>query len=317
LALEEQILHFYLKVFSFLSIFVFYFFYLFFVREINLKNDYFFINKNENYIEIINSNIIDSNINLFIYKSSLRVLLFINKEIHFGKFKLGQNRTFFKILKTIVLPSNFYNKITIIEGWSKKDLNIILSKNFNDFFELNYNKIISDTYMLAEGASFLQFTKLLDKRYLLIKNKFEKHPLSKKYSFDEILIIASLLEKEGIDYEDKKKIYSVIKNRLKLNMKLQIDATVIFSLTEGGKRDLERKLTYADLKIENRYNTYKNYGLPPGPISYVGHKTIELILEDYKTDYLFYFYNSFENKHIFSLNYKNHLKKLNEYRSKK
>ena len=104
-------------------------------------------------------------------------------------------------------------------------------------------------------------------------------------------------------------------NRLKLNMKLQIDATVIFSLTEG-KKAFERKLTYADLKIENPYNTYKNFGLPPGPISYVGYKTIELIFEDYKTEYLFYFYNSLENKHIFSLNYKDHLKKLNEYISK-
>ena len=151
---------------------------------------------------------------------------------------------------------------------------------------------------------------------MLIKNKYKGHPLLEKYSFDEILIIASLLEKDGINYEDKKKIYSVIMNRLKLNMKLQIDATVIFSLTEG-KKILDRKLTYSDLKIENPYNTYKNYGLPPGPISYVGYKTIELIFEDYKTDYLFYFYNSFENKHIFTLDYKDHLKRLNEYRSKK
>ena len=105
-------------------------------------------------------------------------------------------------------------------------------------------------------------------------------------------------------------------NRLKLNMKLQIDATVIFSLTGGGW-NLGRKLNYTDLKINNPYNTYINQGLPPRPISYVGHKTIELIFEDYKTEYLFYFYNSFENKHIFSLNYKDHLKKLNEYRSKK
>ena len=135
-------------------------------------------------------------------------------------------------------------------------------------------------------------------------------------AFDEILIIGSLLEKEGIDYQDKKKIYSVIMNRLKLNMKLQIDATVIFSLT-GDKRDFDRKLTYDDLKIQNPYNTYMNFGLPPGPISYVGHKTIELIFEDYKKDYLFYFYNYFVNKHIFSLNYKDHLERLNEYRSKK
>ena len=316
MALEEQILRFYLKVFSLLSIFVIYFFYLILVREINLKNDYFFIKKNENYNNIIDNNVIDNKINLFLYKLSLRIFLFVNNEIHFGKFKLKENPTYYQILRTAALPSNFYNKITIIEGWSKSDLNIIFLKNFTDFFELNYDKIIADTYMFTDGTTFFQFKKLLDKRFFLIKNKFKEHPLSEKYSFDEILVIASLLEKEGIDYEDKKKIYSVIMNRLKLNMKLQIDATVIFSLTRGKKK-LERKLTYSDLKIDNPYNTYKNNGLPPGPISYVGYKTIELIFEDYKTDYLFYFYNSFENKHIFSLNYKDHLKRLNEYRSKK
>ena len=316
MALEERILRFYLKVFSFLSIFLIYFFYLFLVREINIKNNFFIIKKNENYINIINNNITDNDFNLFFYKLALRTILSIKNEIHFGKFLIKNNSTYYQILKTIVLPSNFYNKITIVEGWTKNNLNIILSQNFTNFFELDYNKIIADTYMLNDGSSFFQFKKLLDKRFLLIKSKFKEHPMSKKYSFDEILVIASLLEKEGIDYEDKRKIYSVIMNRLKLNMKLQIDATVIFSLT-GGKSDLKRKLTYADLKIDNSYNTYKNYGLPPGPISYVGYKTIELILEDYKTDYLFYFYNSFENNHIFSLNYKDHLKRLNEYRSKK
>lgn len=314
--LEEQILRFYLKVFSFLSIFVIYFFYLFLVREINLKNDYFFIKKNENYINIINNNIIDNNTNLFFYKLYLKALLFVKKEIHFGKFKLKENPTFYQISKSIVLPSNFYNKITIVEGWSKNDLNIVLLKFFDKFYEINYNKIIADTYLLSDGASFLTFKKQLDKRFLHIKNKFKDHPLLEKYSFDEILIIGSLLEKEGINYKDKRKIYSVIMNRLNLNMKLQIDATVIYSLT-GGKGNLERNLTYADLKIVNPYNTYINFGLPPGPISYVGHKTIEIIFEDYKTDYLFYFYNSFENEHKFSLNYKDHLKKLNEYRSKK
>jgi UPF0755 protein len=236
--------------------------------------------------------------------------------MHFGKFKLKKNSSYYHLLKTIVLPSNVYNKITIVEGWSKSDLNIILLKNFNDFIDLNYDSIIADTYILSYGASFSQFKNLLDEKFLSIKNKFNNHYLSEKYSFNEILIIGSILEKEGIDNEDKKKIYSVIMNRLKLNMRLQIDATVIFSLTKG-KKDLGRKLTYNDLKINNPYNTYKNFGLPPGPISYVGHKTIELIFEDYKTDYLFYFYNSFEKKHIYSLNYKDHLKRLNEYRSKK
>ena len=119
MALEEQILRFYLKVFSFLSIFVIYFFYLFLVREINLKKEYFFIKKNESYISIINNNIIDNNFNLFFYKLALRTLLLINNEIHYGKFILKNNPTFYQILNTIVLTSNFYNKITIVEGWSK------------------------------------------------------------------------------------------------------------------------------------------------------------------------------------------------------
>ena len=99
-------------------------------------------------------------------------------------------------------------------------------------------------------------------------------------------------------------------------MKLQIDATVIYALTEN-KFKLERNLNYKDLKTKHNYNTYYIRGLPPGPISYVGLKTIEIIFENYNTEYLFYFYNTLEQKHIYSKNYKNHLMKLNEYRSKK
>ena len=80
------------------------------------------------------------------------------------------------------------------------------------------------------------------------------------------------------------------------------------------KYKINRNLNYSDLKIDNPFNTYKINGLPPQPISYVGSKTIELIMENYKTNYLFYFYDTFEKKHIFSKNYKNHIKKLNEYR---
>ena len=99
-------------------------------------------------------------------------------------------------------------------------------------------------------------------------------------------------------------------------MKLQIDATVIYAITKG-KQSLNRNLNYNDLKIEDKFNTYYIYGLPPEPISYVSLKTIELIFQNYKSSYLFYFYNTLEGKHIYSENYNNHLTKLNEYRSKK
>ena len=105
-------------------------------------------------------------------------------------------------------------------------------------------------------------------------------------------------------------------NRLQKRMKLQIDATVIYALTDG-EYDLERSLSLNDLKLKHPYNTYNIKGLPPSPISYVGTKTIDIILENYKSNYLFYFYNNNLNKHVFSENYKEHLNKLNEYRKKK
>ena len=314
--MEERILRFYLRVFSLLLIPIIYFFYIFFIKETILKNEYFLIEKNGNYKNIIDQNIIDYPINLFFYKIALRALLFKETQIHYGKFKLDNNLNFVELLKEIKQPSNLYEKITIVEGWSKNDLNKILLKNFQEFNEIEYTNVIADTYMFTEGSSFREFKKLLEKRIVSLKKKFKNHNLLKKLSFKEILIIGSLLEKEGLDYNDKRKIYSVIMNRLNNKMKLQIDATVIFAITKGYK-SLDRKLTFEDLKIKDPFNTYFMLGLPPEPISYVGYKTIELIFEDYKTDYLFYFYNSLENRHIFSLNYKDHLVNLNEYRSKK
>ena len=130
------------------------------------------------------------------------------------------------------------------------------------------------------------------------------------------MVIGSLIEKEGYGAEDKKMISSVILNRLNKNMKLQIDATVLYAIT-NGKYDLKRKLLLSDLKIQHPYNTYFIQGLPPKPISYVGKKTLDLIFENYKSDFLFYFYNNSLKRHIFSKTYNEHKKKLSEYRNKK
>ena len=99
-------------------------------------------------------------------------------------------------------------------------------------------------------------------------------------------------------------------------MKLQIDASVIFAVTNGNY-ELKRKLLLSDLKINHPYNTYLHHGLPPKPISYVGKETLDIIFENYKTDFLFYFFNNSLNRHIFSKTYSEHKKKLNEYRYKK
>ena len=129
------------------------------------------------------------------------------------------------------------------------------------------------------------------------------------------MIISSLVEKEGKTVHDKKIISSVIINRLNNDIKLQIDASTIFSITEGNYK-LNRKLTYKDLKIKNAYNTYYIKGLPPGPICYVSRKTIEIVLENYKSNYLYYFFDENNQRHTFSKSFEEHKKLLKEYRKK-
>ena len=317
--MEEQILRYYLKIFSslFLLLLVCYIFYILYLKLINIEKEKIIIEKGENLENIILNNFTDINsLNVLIYKSSIKLYNIFIKHIHYGEFHINNKKNFINFLSTISKPSNIINKISIIEGWSMHELNNELKKNFLNYDKLNYKDIIADTYYIETKEDFSKFKKKLFEFKNELFLQYQNNPLFIKYSIDEIMIIGSLIEKEGYDYDDKKIISSVIFNRLDKKMKLEIDATVIYAITKG-QYVLQRKLNYNDLKFKDPFNTYVINGLPPKPISYVGRKTIELIMENYKTNYLFYFYEDFEKKHIFSENYNEHIQKLNEYRKKK
>ncbi len=317
--LEEQTLHYYLKVFSITLIILLLFFslYIFYIfnKKIILSKDHVNIKKGETLENILTKNLYNiSIIEIKFIKLYYSIHLFINNSfIHYGDFIINSDSTIIDLIKTISEPSNLYNKITIVEGWSQTQLDEELSKFFNNFQSIPYSEIIADTYFIQRNSNFSTFMnklKIIKKNYF---NDYKNNKLFEEYNKNEIMIIGSLLEKEGLDAIDKKKISSVIFNRLNKNMKLQIDATVLFSITNGNY-DLNRKLLLSDLKIDHPFNTYLYTGLPPKPISYVGKKTLDLIFENHKSDFLFYFFNKSLNKHIFSKTYKKHKDKLNEYR---
>jgi len=320
LVLEVLILLYYLNRFKFLLLFIFillgYFTYIITIKNILDKEKSIKIFKGENlkkisYEFIQDKNYFDQNIYLIIFKFYNNII----SNIHYGEFFIDNNSSFLDIMKIITQPSNVVNKIQIIEGWQKFNLNEYLKKFYDDDIEINYLDILADTYIIKSGNSLKNLIKLMK---VNTNEFFEKHKNSElliKYSMKDIIIIASLLEKEGLDYDDKRLISSVIFNRLNKGMKLQIDATTIFALT-NGQHKLERKLSFKDLKLKHPYNTYFIHGLPPNPICFVGRKTIEIVLENYMTNYLFYFYDKFQNKHIFSTNYEQHKLKLHAYRKK-
>ena len=320
--MEELILHYYLKVFSLLivTLFIIFFLYTFYVlnKNLDISDRLIIIKKSEKIENLLNQNVNNlskiESIIINIYFKASNILL--NKFIHFGEFHIENNVSSINLLEILSNPSNIINKITIIEGWTNKQLESELSKYFKNINNVPYEKIIADTYFFEKNSNFETFIENLINIKSKYMDNFKNNIVYKKFSEIEIMTIGSMIEKEGLDREDKKKISSVIFNRLNKNMKLQIDATVIYAITKG-QYNLKRKLLLKDLKVDHPFNTYIYKGLPPKPISYVGKETLDIIFENYKTDFLFYFFNNSLKRHIFSKTYAEHKKKLNDYRNEK
>lgn len=126
-------------------------------------------------------------------------------------------------------------------------------------------------------------------------------------SFHEVIILASIVEKEGQKDEEYPIIAAVFYNRLKKGMKLESCATVEYLLPERKKR-----LSIEDLRINSPYNTYMYKGLPPGPICNPGLKAIAGAFSPANVDYL-YFVSKGDGGHYFSRTYEEHVEAKNKY----
>lgn len=111
----------------------------------------------------------------------------------------------------------------------------------------------------------------------------------------QAVIVASLVEREAKVESERPIVASVIYNRLRRGMKLDIDATVLYALGEHKER-----LTYRDLEIDSPYNTYKRPGLPPTPIAAPGKSSLDAALHPGETDYLYYVLTDPSGAHSFT-----------------
>jgi UPF0755 protein len=114
----------------------------------------------------------------------------------------------------------------------------------------------------------------------------------------ELVIVASLIEKEAATPEERPLVASVIYNRLQKDMPLQIDASIHYALDKQGE-----ELSLADLKVNSPYNTYENKGLPPGPICSPSRQSLEAAINPADTDYLYYVLKANGEEHFFTNNY--------------
>ena len=164
----------------------------------------------------------------------------------------------------------------------------------------NYTPNSTDLELLKRSTTRLQ--KALDKAW---SERDENLPLADPY---QMLILASIVEKETGIAAERPQVASVFINRLKANMKLQTDPTVIYGMGESYTGNIRKK----DLETITPYNTYMIEGLPPTPIAMVSESALQAVAHPAKTDF-YYFVADGSGGHKFTHNLNEHNKAVQEY----
>ncbi|HPI39988.1 MAG TPA: endolytic transglycosylase MltG [Pseudobdellovibrionaceae bacterium] len=246
-----------------------------------------------------------------------------------GEYQIQQTMTAFEILKVLTSGKSIHYSFTVSEGLnifeiaqlfedsgfgSKNDflnqarnpqlVQVLLNENLSSFEGYLY----PETYKITKNTTAQDLIRMMVKNFLKVyENLPQKSPMSRH----QFVTFASLIEKESGVPEERPLIASVFFNRLKKNMRLQTDPTVLYgkALKEGS---YIISITRADLRTPNPYNTYLNAGLPPGPISNPGAESFKALLRPATSNYLF-FVSKNDGTHIFSETYEKHEKAVRQF----
>lgn len=234
-----------------------------------------------------------------------------------GEYLFSQKATPFSILKQITQGKGLvYRRFTIIPGWSFQQFREALAKKDDIVHSAQYmsdsqlmNKLGLTAQNMAEGLFFpdtyfytrdLPDIVLYKKAFNLMKTKLNQAWLQRAPNLPyqtayQALIVASLVEKEAYLNAERPLIAGVIVNRLRNNMLLQIDPTVIY----GMGKNYKGKIYQSNLREDTAYNTYMHKGLPPTPIALPSMASINAALHPTPHSY-FYFVDKGDGSHQFS-----------------
>lgn len=255
-----------------------------------------------------------------------------DKAIKPGDYVFTQKQTMMEILHILKTGNMTQRLVTIPEGLTISQMaellqekGIVRKEDFlaavkNGDFLVNGGKrktlegfLLPDTYDFPPNYTASDIIKKMIREFenRVVPAYIEKQKsLPINLTLDEVVIMASLVEREAKIPDERPIIASVYYNRLKKGMLLQCDATIQYALGEN-----KPVLTYDDLKIDSPYNTYIHKGLPPTAIANPGINSIKAVLAPRKTNYLFYVRNDVKNdgSHVFTSTLEEHNEAIRKY----
>ena len=249
-----------------------------------------------------------------------------------GKYAVKHGESILSIARMLKNNRQAQINLVINKLRLKEDLAKLISKDFSidsasvmEFITSNdslkqyhvdsntvFTMIIPDTYTFYWNVSLRKiFNRLYDaKNNFWKKNDRTEQASALGFTQEQIYILSSIVEEETNYDDDKAKIASVYINRFNKNMPLQACPSIKYAMRDFSLTRIYEKY----LRIASPYNTYKNKGLPPGPICTPSPKTIDIVLNAPKTDYLFFVAKAdFSGHHHFSSNYAEHDAYAKEY----
>ena len=254
----------------------------------------------------------------------------LENSLQAGEYSISPTMPIEQMLLMMSQGQTAYQQFTVPEGYTVDQIAELLAekqlanpvkfkalaKNFAPFSYMTANPntkysvegfLFPDTYRLAKGTAEEELLTMMVKQFdTNLTPESRQRAAELGLSIREVVVMASLVEKEAKLSEEQPIIAGVFANRVQKNMPLQSCATIQYILGYP-----KAELTIQDTQISSPYNTYQIMGLPPGPIANPGTAAIKAVLFADKTDYL-YFVADKQGKHHFSNTYEEHLAAINQ-----